>query len=43
VDRFKNTTDNTKLESFHAIFKREEIYVDSYKTFEKTKIKMFEF
>ena len=35
--------DNAKIESFHSILKREEIYVNSYKTFEEARIKIFEY
>ena len=35
--------DNAKIESFHSIIKKEEIYVNHYKTFEEAKIKIFEY
>ena len=35
--------DNAKIESFHSILKREEIYVNNYKTFEEARIKIFEY
>ena len=35
--------DNAKIESFHSIIKKEEIYVNNYKTFEEAKIKIFEY
>jgi len=34
--------DNAKIESFHSIIKKEEIYVNKYKNFEEAKIKIFE-
>jgi transposase len=35
--------DNAKIESFHSILKREEIYINNYKTFEEARIKIFEY
>jgi transposase len=35
--------DNAKIESFHSIIKKEEIYVKKYKNFEEAKIKIFEY
>lgn len=35
--------DNAKIESFHSIIKKEEIYVNKYKNFEEARIKIFEY
>ena len=35
--------DNAKIESFHSIIKKEEIYVNRYKSFKEAKIRLFEY
>ena len=35
--------DNAKIESFHSLIKKEEIYVNRYKTFEQAKTRIFEY
>jgi putative transposase len=35
--------DNAKIESFHSVLKKEEVYVNHYKTFEEAKLRIFEY